>query len=65
MGIIDATEVANSLADWVEPGMLLLRISASKNWRSEGYIQLPVAASWPVSDSALEGVACDAVEDTA
>lgn len=45
--------------------MLLLRISASKNWRSEGYIQLPVAASWPVSDSALEGVACEAVEDTA
>ena len=65
MGIIDATDVANSFADWVEPGTLLLRIRASKNWRSEGYIQLPVTSSWPVSDSALEGVACEAAEGVA
>lgn len=63
MGMIDATEVASSLADCVEPGMLLLRTSASKNCRSDGYTQLPVAGSWPVSDSALDGEVCEPVEE--
>lgn len=58
--MIDATVVANSDADEVEPGVLPLRMSASKNWRSDGYIQFPVSLSWPVSYSEFDGAPCDA-----
>lgn len=62
---MDATVVANSVGELADAGMLPLRMRASKNWRSEGYIQFPDVWSWPVSFSPLDGVPCDGTADAA